>query len=588
MTAPDRPTATRRPGALRRLLPAIAGHPRAFRGTLTANLLGQLGGLTTAVLGAALVGRAVAGVPTPVGVVTALLGALVAIVTVATWWEMYVSHDLAYRILADLRTRVYDAITRIAPGGLGGRRSGDLATVALSDIETLEWLFAHTIAQLLTATVVLGVGTALAAWIDPWLPAVVLPAAALITVTPWLLRRHADRQGAQVRAATAELTADIVDTVHGLRELTVFGALERRRAHLAARTRQLGRTQRRNAARAGLETALIDALVAAAGVSAVLVVLDGIRAGRLDVAAGPVALVLAGAILGPASQVALLLKEAGTLRAAADRVDALLQAPSPVPAPARPVPAPADGEVIFDDVHFGYLPDRPVLRGVSFTLRPGETVALVGASGVGKSTCAHLLLRYHDPGAGRITVGGVDLRDLDDADLRRTVTVVPQDVHLFPGSVADNIRLGRPDATDAEVRAAAEAAQLTPFLDALPAGLDTPTGERGAALSGGQRARVAVARALLTRAPVLVLDEAAANLDAATEADLAVALESTGDRRTTLVIAHRLSTIMRADRVIILDGGRVVADDAPEQLRGRGALAAAVRGDAATAAGRPA
>ncbi|MER7455871.1 thiol reductant ABC exporter subunit CydC [Micromonospora sp. NPDC126480] len=581
MTAPDRPADDRRPGALRRLLPAIAGHPRAFRGTLAANLLGQLAGLATAVLGATLVGRAVAGAPTPVGVVSGALGALVAVVTVATWWEMYVSHDLAYRILADLRTRVYDAITRIAPGGLGGRRSGDLATVALSDIETLEWLFAHTIAQLLTATVVLTAGTALAAWIDPWLPAVVLPAAVLITVTPWLLRRHADRHGTQVRAATADLTADIVDTVHGLRELTVFGALERRRAHLAARTRRLGRVQRRNAAHVGLETALIDALVAAAGIGAVLVVLDGVRAGRLDVAAGPVALVLAGAVLGPASQVAGLLKEAGTLRAAADRIDELLQAPSPVPAPARPVAAPVDSEVVFDDVHFEYLPDRPVLRGVSFTVRPGETVALVGASGVGKSTCTHLLLRYHDPSAGRITVGGVDLRDLGDADLRRTVTVVPQDVHLFPGSIADNIRLGQPDATDTEVHAAADAAQLTPFLDTLPAGLNTPAGERGAALSGGQRARVAVARALLTGAPVLVLDEAAANLDAATEADLAAALEATGSHRATLLIAHRLATIMRADRVIVLDGGRVVADDAPEQLRERGVLVAAIRGDEA-------
>ncbi|MBO4210573.1 ATP-binding cassette domain-containing protein [Micromonospora echinofusca] len=206
-----------------------------------------------------------------------------------------------------------------------------------------------------------------------------------------------------------------------------------------------------------------------------------------------------------------------------------------------------------------------MLRGVSFTVRPGETVALVGASGVGKFTCVHLLLRHDDPAAGRITVGGVDLRDLNDADLRRTVTVVPQDIHLFPGWIADNIRLGRPDPTNAEVCTAANAAQLSPFLDALPGGLDTPAGERGAALPGGKRH--AVARALLTGAPVLVLDEAAANLDPTTEADLSVALDSTGDHRATLVIAHRLATIVRADRVIVLDGGRVVADDAPEQLR---------------------
>ncbi|SCL71237.1 thiol reductant ABC exporter, CydC subunit [Micromonospora citrea] len=563
-----------RPGALRRLLPAVTGHSDAFRATLAANLVGQLATVGAAALGAWLVGRAVTGGPTPVGTAAAALGGLVAVIAAVTWWEMLVSHDLAYRVLADLRLRVYDAITRLVPGRLAGRRSGDLATVALSDVETLEWLFAHTIAQLITAAVVLAAGTALAASVDPWLPAVVLPLAGLVAVAPWLLRRAADRHGARIRDTTAGLAADVVDTVQGLRELTVFGALERRRADLAARTRQLGRAQRANAARAGLETALVDTLLAVAGVAALLVVVDGVRRARVDPALGPVAVVLAGTVLGPAAQVALLLKQAGTLRAAAGRIDALLGAPAAVTAPTRPVPAPTGGgEVVFDDVHFGYLPGRPVLRGVSLTVRPGETVALVGASGVGKSTCAHLLLRFADPTAGRITVGGVDLRDLADAELRRTVTVVPQDVHLFPGSIADNIRLGRPDATDADVRLAADAAQVSAFASGLPDGLDTPVGERGATLSGGQRARVAVARALLTGAPVLVLDEAVANLDARTERDLSRALAATGSGRATLVIAHRLSTIVRADRVVVLDSGRVVADGSFDSLREREPLA---------------
>jgi thiol reductant ABC exporter CydC subunit len=542
------------------LLPAIAEHRGPFYATLVSHLIGQLGALAAAVLGAALVGRAVSGDDAPLAVAAAVLGGLVAVVALATWWESLVSHDLAYRVLAGLRIRVYDALTRIGPARLGGRRSGDLATVALSDVETLEWLFAHTIAQVLTAAVVLTAGATVTALLDPWLLAAGLPAAALVTATPWLLRRLADRQGSQVRAATAQLAAEVVDTVQGLRELTVFGALDRRRADLATSTRRLARAQRAGAARAGLETALVDVLLAVSGVTALLIVLDGIRSGRIAPSHAAVAVVLTGAMLGPAAQVALLLKQAGTLRAAAGRIDTLLRAPAAVTDPVRPMPPPAGGQVIFDRVRFAYPGGPEILHGVSFTVTPGETVALVGASGAGKSTCAHLLLRYADPQDGRITIGGVDLRDLADADLRRQVTVVSQQVHLFPGSIADNIRLGRPDATPDQVRAAARSAQLGGFLETLPDGLDTPVGERGVALSGGQRARVAVARALVTAAPVLILDEAVANVDGRTERDLDEALAATAADRATLVIAHRLATIRRADRVVLLDGGRVVAD----------------------------
>lgn len=328
-------------GALRRLLPAIAEHRGPFRATLVSHLIGQLGALAAAVLGAALVGRAVTGGHAPSAVVTAVLGGLVAVVALAIWWESLVSHDLAYRVLAGLRIRVYDALTRIGPARLGGRRSGDLATVALSDVETLEWLFAHTIAQVLTAVVVLTVGATVTVLLDPWLLAAVLPAAALVTATPWLLRRHADRQGERIRTATAQLAADVVDTVQGLRELTVFGALDRRRADLAARTRQLGRAQRAGAARAGLETAMIDVLLAVSGVTALLVALDGIRSGRIAPSHAAVAVVLTGAMLGPAAQVALLLKQAGTLRAAAGRIDTLRRGQVHLCAPAAALRRPA-------------------------------------------------------------------------------------------------------------------------------------------------------------------------------------------------------------------------------------------------------
>ncbi|GGS61816.1 ABC transporter [Planobispora rosea] len=545
------------------LASAVAGHRRAFAATLLSNLLGQTAALAAAVTGAWLLGRTVAGQAAPLDVAGAVLGGLVVVVTLATWWEMYVAHDLAYLVLARLRGRVYDALARIAPARLLGRRSGDLSAAVLSDVETLEWLFAHTLAQLVTAATVLVCGAVGAALLDPILLAVSLPLALCVLTVPFWLRRTSSRHGEELREATAELTSDVVDTVQGLREITAFGALERRRDLLAAKTRRLARAQAANASRGGLEAALTDALLAVAAAGTLLVVSALVRSGELAVADGPVAMVLAAASLGPASQVALLLKEYGTLRAAAGRVHALVTAPPNVTEPAAPRP-PLEGEVVFEDVRFRYTPDGPeVLRGVSFTVRPGQTVALVGPSGAGKSTCVSLLLRYWDPDGGRITVGGVPLNELADADLRRLVTVVPQDVHLFAGSLAENVRLGAPGAP---VEEALRDAQIGP--GEFPDGLDTVVGERGVALSGGQRARVAVARALAVDAPVLVLDEAVANLDAENEARLAEALEAAGagrpgaGGRATLVVAHRLSTIRRADHVVVLEGGRVTEQGA--------------------------
>ena len=245
-------------------------------------------------------------------------------------------------------------------------------------------------------------------------------------------------------------------------------------------------------------------------------------------------------------------------------------------APTQPValPQPVRGELRFEDVTFHYpmRPDLPALEHFNLRVRPGETVALVGPSGAGKSTVFTLLLRFHDPEAGRIALDGVDIRLLDPARLRDAIALVPQSPTIFAASAVDNIRYGRLDATEAESRRAAENAEADEFLDALPEGFASELGERGARLSGGQQQRVAIARAVLKDAPVLLLDEATSALDAQSERAVQHALEKLMAGRTTLVIAHRLATILQADRIVVMDRGRIVAEGSHEALMAQGGL----------------
>jgi len=223
--------------------------------------------------------------------------------------------------------------------------------------------------------------------------------------------------------------------------------------------------------------------------------------------------------------------------------------------------------IAFDQVTFSYINDEPpVLRGLSFDVRPGETVALVGASGAGKSTCVSLMLRFWDPQEGVIRLGGLDLRDFPLDDLRRRIAVVQQDNYLFNTSIRDNLKVGKPNATDEEIETAARAASIHDFIVDLPEGYDTVVGERGAKLSGGQRQRIAIARAFLKDAPILILDEATSNLDSENERSIRTAVARLMGGRTTLVIAHRLSTIVSADRVVMIEDGRVVASGRHAEL----------------------
>ncbi|MFE0928995.1 ABC transporter ATP-binding protein [Streptomyces mutabilis] len=558
-------------GSLRALLPALAGHRAMAVRTCATALLEQGSLVALLTLAAHTVGTAVIEGHAPSSATTTALVTLVVVRVLMTWREMDLSHDLAYRVLAALRVRVFDGLARSAPARVAGRRSGDLAATAMADVEALEFFYAHTIAQLLAASTVFTGGSVILALVEPWLLAAVLPVAALLAAAPFADARGRAVRGSRTRSAVAGLSADTVETVDGLRELIAFGALAERRRRLAERGRQVGEAQRAEATREAVAGAVRDLLIVTAVLGVVAAAAHSVTSGRLDGAWAPAAMALALSVLGPVAESARSLSQAVALRAAAARVHAAVKAPALAPPPTAPRALPPGPlGVRLHRVRFDYG-GGPVLDGVELTVPPGQTLALVGASGAGKSTCAHLLARFWDPSEGAVQLVSadadadadpVDVRDVSDAELRCAVVLVGQETPLFHGTLAENLRLAAPEADDDLL---ADTARLCGIDRIAP--MDTLVGERGTTISGGQRARVALARALLVRPRVLILDESTAHLDNTGDAQLAAALREEG--RTTLVIAHRPATIRRADRIAVLEKGRITEQGTWEELTSR-------------------
>ena len=555
---------------------------RPWRGTLIATIL--LGvARVAAFIGVGVLSALVVAAIRDGREIQALIIALLATAPLAAlfhWLESWLAHAMAYRLLADMRVKLYDKLERLAPAYLLQRRSGDLVALATQDIEMVEYFYAHTIAPAIVSLAVpLSVLGFLAFYSWP-VALALLPFLAYALLSPVSGRRRIDALGDRARQALGEMSAHTADTIQGLADLTAFQATGRRRDEFlqaADRYRERRLSMQRDLSRQNANFEL------AAGLGGLAVAVTGglqVAAGTLSAGMLPLLVLIALATFLPVSEISQVSRQLADTIAATRRLHVVSHEPVPVNDGPADAPVSTQGlSLAFEHVSFAYPGKRDnTLKDLSFTVPAGATVAVVGASGAGKSTVASLLLRFWDPQSGAVRLDGADLRGLKLDSLRERVALVTQDTYLFNDTLEGNILLARPEASREELQRALEQAALADFVKALPDGLRTRVGERGMQLSGGQRQRISIARAFLKNAPVLILDEATSHLDTLSEMQVRGALDTLMRHRTTLVIAHRLSTIRDADLILVLDQGALAEAGTHEQLlRGQGLYARLAR-----------
>ncbi|MDW8342698.1 MAG: ABC transporter transmembrane domain-containing protein [Geminicoccaceae bacterium] len=501
---------------------------------------------------------------------------LVLVLALATFARSWLVTRLGERVVADLRRDLFARVVRLSPGFFETTRTGEVLSRLTTDTAVVQTVIGASVTQALRNLLLAVGGVVLLLVTNPKLTGLVLLVVPLVVLPIVVLGRRVRRLSRAAQDRVADLGAAIEENLNAIRTVQAFAqenAVARRIGALADQAFLA-------ASRYAFARALLGAVVIALVFGAIVVVL---WIGGQDVLAGRIsggelasfvfyATVVASAVGGLSEIAGDLQRAAG----AAERLVELLETRPLVTAPERPARLPARGQGLlrFERVRFAYpaRPDRPVLVDFDLEVRPGETVALVGPSGAGKTSVLHLALRFYDPAAGRITFDGIDLRELDPAELRRRIALVPQDPVIFSADARTNIAFGRPEASEAEIRAAAEAAAALDFIEALPQGFSTYLGEKGVRLSGGQKQRIAIARALLCDPELLLLDEATSSLDAESERLVQEALERLRRGRSCLVVAHRLATVRKADRIVVLDEGRVVDQGRHEELVARGGL----------------
>ncbi|MBP1848887.1 ATP-binding cassette subfamily B protein [Rhizobium halophytocola] len=505
-----------------------------------------------------------------------MLLVIAVVLALASALRYYYVISIGERIVSDLRRDVFAHVTTLSPAFFDVTQSGEIVSRLTADTAQIKSAFGATASQALRNLILCLGAMGMMTYTSPRLSVLVLIAIPIIVFPLVAFGRSVRKRSRAAQDTLADASAFAAETIGASRTVQAFGG------EAAAANRFGGSVEAAyDAARAAIRarsilTAIAITLVFGSVVAVLWVGAQGVLSGTMS--AGTLSQfllysVIAASALGSLSEVWGELSQAG---GAAERLTELLQEVSAVenPKTPTPLPSPARGAVTFDDVRFAYPsdPNRSALKGLALTVKPGETVAVVGPSGAGKSTIFSLLLRFYDPTSGTIALDGVDIRKADLHELRERIAIVPQDVTIFASSLHDNIAFGCPGASREAVEAAAKAAHADEFITRLERGYDTPAGERGVTLSGGQRQRIAIARAILKNAPVLLLDEATSALDAESEQLVQTALDGLMQGRTTIVIAHRLATVLKADRILVVDDGRIVEEGTHATLSRNGGI----------------